>query len=137
MIISRVSLRAGNRFADGIRYMANIFAELGGTRRLLYFGDLDPQGLLIPQEASARAQVLGLPAVEPHLWSYGHLFTLGAGRGQTWEFEPPSSSLCDWLGDFAEPARQLFISGKRIAQEHIGWDFLQTKIIEISAIQSQ
>lgn len=117
--------------------MANIFAELGGTRRLLYFGDLDPQGLLIPQEASARAQVLDLPAAEPHLWSYGHLFTPDTGRGQTWEFEPPSSSLCGWLGDFAEPARQLFTSGKRIDQEYIGWEFLQTKNNEISVIQSQ
>jgi hypothetical protein len=126
-LFSGVVYGDGNRFVDGIRYMANLFSELGGVRRVLYFGDLDPQGLLIPQEASARAQVANLPTVEPHLWSYGQLFTLGDGCGQPWEFEPPSSSLCDWLCNYAEPARQLFASGKRIAQEHIGWEFLQTK----------
>ena len=55
------------------------------------------------------------------------LLKLGEGRAQNWTFEPPSSSLCAWLGDYAEPARRLFASGKRIAQEHIGWEFLQGK----------
>ena len=115
----------GNRFADGIRYLVDIVAELGGPRRVLYFGDLDPQGLVIPQEASSRAHRLGLPAVEPHLWSYRQLMTLSAGRGQPWEGEPPSSTLCDWLGECAEPARQLFSAGRRLAQEHVGWEFLR------------
>jgi hypothetical protein len=126
-LFSGVVYGDGNRFADGIRYMTNIFAELGGTRRVLYFGDLDPQGLLIPQEASIRAQAARLPPIEPHVWSYGQLVKLGDGRAQNWTFEPPSSSLCAWLGDYAEPARRLFASGKRIAQEHIGWEFLQGK----------
>lgn len=114
----------GNRFADGIRYLPDIFAEIGGRRGVLYFGDLDPQGLLIPQEASARAQASGLPVVEPHLWSYRQLLTLGAGRGQPWEGEPPSTTLCDWLGELAKPVRQLITGGRRLAQEHVGWEFL-------------
>jgi hypothetical protein len=115
----------GNRFVDGIRSLSDIFATLGGPRRVLYFGDLDPQGLLIPQEASNRSQATGLPAVEPHLWSYRQLLALGNGRSQPWEGEPPSPTQCDWLSECAEPVRQLFGAGKRLAQEHVGWDFLQ------------
>jgi hypothetical protein len=115
----------GNRFVDGIRYLRDLFSELGGTRPVLYFGDLDPQGLLIPQEASARAQAAGLPAIHAELWSYHKLLALGQGHWQPWEGEPPSSTLCDWLGNCAEPARQLFSAGQRLAQERIGWEFLQ------------
>ena len=115
----------GNRFVDGIRSLSDIFAALGGPRPVLYFGDLDPQGLLIPQEASNRSQAASLPAVEPHLWSYRQLLALGDGRGQPWEGEPPSSTLCDWLGECADPVRQLFADGYRLAQEHVGWEFLQ------------
>jgi hypothetical protein len=97
---------------------------------LLYFGDLDASGLRIPCRASAHAQKLGLPPIEPHLWSYRQLLMLGDGRGQPWEDEPPSSMLCNWLGELAEPARQLFTSGQRLAQEHVGWEFLQLRTVE-------
>ncbi|MGZ5505728.1 MAG: Wadjet anti-phage system protein JetD domain-containing protein [Limisphaerales bacterium] len=117
----------GNRFVDGVRYLSDIFAELGGSRRILYFGDLDPQGVLIPYEASGRTHAAGLPAVEPHLWSYRQLLTLGVGRGKPWEGEPASEFLYGWLGDTAEPVRQLFAAGQRLAQEHIGWEFLRDK----------
>ena len=123
-LFSGVVYGDGNRFVDGIRYLPDIFSEIAGPRRILYFGDLDPQGLLIPQEASARAQAAGLPVVEPHLWSYRQLLALGAGRGRPWEGEPPSSTLCDWLGDLAQPVRQLFATGHRLAQEHVGWKVL-------------
>jgi hypothetical protein len=126
-LFSAVVYGCGNRFADGIRYLPDIFAELRGPRRVLYFGDLDPQGLLIPQEASVRAQAAGLPLVEPHLWSYHQLLTVANGRGQPWEGEPPSATLCDWLGECAEPVRQLFAAGQRLAQEHVGWEFLREK----------
>lgn len=129
-LFSGVIYGCGNRFVDGIRSLKDIFDALGGPRRVFYFGDLDPQGLLIPQEASARAQAASLPAVEPHLWSYRELLKLGEGRGQPWEGEPPSSTLCDWLGELAKPARQLFSSNQRLAQEHVGWEFLQGRIGE-------
>lgn len=124
-LFSAVVYGDGNRFVDAIRYLGELFAELGGVRRVLYFGDLDPQGLLIPQEASARAQAAGLPAVEPHLWSYRHLLEFGAPCGQPWEGDPPSSTLCDWLETCSEPARKLFADRQRLAQEHIGWEFLR------------
>jgi len=39
--------------------------------------------------------------------------------------EPPSSSLCDGLQPLAEPVCQLFAANHRLAQEHVGWEFLQ------------
>jgi hypothetical protein len=126
---SAVVYGCGNRFMDSAPYLAEIFKAIGGPRRVFYFGDLDPQGLRIPQEASARVQAAGLPAVEPHLWSYRQLLSLGNGHGQAGEVAPPSSPLCDWLGDCAEPVRRLFAAGHRLAQEHVGWEFLQEKIV--------
>lgn len=126
-LFSAVLYGCGNRFVDGVRYLGDIFTELGGVRPVLYFGDLDPQGLLIPQEASNRLQSLGLSAIEPHLWSYRKLFSLGAGREQPWDTEIVTPTLCDWLVDCAEPARRLFASGRRIPQEFVGWEFLRSE----------
>ena len=126
-LFSAVVYGCGNRFLDGIRSLNDIFTALGGPRRVFYFGDLDPQGLFIPKTASARAQALGLPAVEPHLWSYRQLLAVANGRGQPYDGAPLSSEHCDWLGECAEPASQLFAASQRLAQEHVGWEFLQHK----------
>jgi hypothetical protein len=115
----------GNRFLEGVRNLPDIFAELGGPRRIFYFGDLDPHGLRIPQIASARSQGSGLPVVEPHLWSYRQLLTLGDGHGQPGEDDPEANILCGWLGEEANPVRRLFAARQRLAQEHVGWEFLQ------------
>jgi hypothetical protein len=61
-LFNAVVYGCGNRFVDGILSLREILAALGGMRPVLYFGDLDPQGLLIPQEASACAQAVDLPA---------------------------------------------------------------------------
>lgn len=114
----------GNRFIDGIKFLKEIFKELGGPRRVLYFGDLDPQGLRIPQEAAKRVQSADFPAVEPHLWSYLHLLKLGNDRGTPLEADQSSPDLCDWLEVCAEPVRRLFAAGQRLPQEYIGWEFL-------------
>jgi Uncharacterized protein conserved in bacteria C-term(DUF2220) len=116
----------GNRFMDGVPYLADILKEVGASRAVFYFGDLDPQGLRIPQEASMRAQVIGLPVIKAHLWSYRQLLSLGSGRGQPSESDPASSTLCDWLGEISAPVRQLFANGHRLAQEHVGWEFLNS-----------
>lgn len=124
-LFSAVVYGDGNRFIDGVRYLADIFAELSGQRRVLYFGDLDPQGLRIPQTASRLARSLGLPSVEPHLWSYRLLLKLASNRGHPCVTEPVESAVCDWLEDCAPAARELFARQQRIAQEHLGWETLK------------
>lgn len=115
----------GNRFIDGVRYLADIFLELGGHRRALYFGDLDPQGLRIPQQASQNAERRELPRIEPHLPSYRRLLELSSGRGTDFATDEADLDLCDWLEDCAEPARQLFTRHQHLPQEHLGWDALK------------
>lgn len=116
----------GNRVVDGVRYLADIFDELGGQRRIFYFGDLDPPGVWIPRNASDGGQKFALPVFEPHAWSYRELLRLGVGREQLYDCEPPSAALCDWLGESAAPSRLLFAAGKRLAQELVSWDFLRS-----------
>jgi len=128
MIFSAVIYGCGNRFVDGVRFLGDVFHELGAVRNVFYFGDLDPHGLLIPQEASNRAKAIGMAAIKPHLWSYRQLLLLGNGREQPWEFDTPAGTLCDWLADCAEPVRQLFASGRRLPQEHVGWKFLRVTV---------
>ena len=117
----------GNRFVDGVRYLADIFAELGGSRRILYFGDLDLAGLQIPQRASAKAVIHGLPRVEPHLPSYRWLLELGRGKAAAWDGGAEARRAdCDWLGELSSEAWGVLAAGKRLAQEHVSWEFLQS-----------
>lgn len=123
-LFSAVVYGCGNRFVDGVRWLPQIFDEIGGVREISYFGDLDPQGLLIPQEASNRAVASGLPAVQPHLWSYRKLLESGQCQKHTRDTAPPEDTLFDWLQDCAEPAKRIINDGMRIPQEHLGWEYL-------------
>lgn len=124
-IFSAVIYGCGNCFADGIRYLADILAEFSAPQRIFYFGDLDPQGLRIPIEAAQRSVSLGLPTVKPDLWSYSNLLKAGCGREVEFEASEPATEIeFEWLSQLAEPTRKILESGKRLAQEHIGWEFL-------------
>jgi hypothetical protein len=111
-------------FADAVIRLTDIFQEIGGVRRVEYFGDLDPPGLEIPWRASRRAQAAGLPNVEPHLASYRRLLEAGAGREAAWEGDPAGAEAIQWLGELAGPVRELFARHQRLAQEHVGWELL-------------
>ena len=128
-LFSAVVYGCGNRFADGIARLGDIFSELGGPRDLFYFGDLDPQGLRIPQLASRYGQSYGLPPVQPHLWSYRQLLELGAGKESALgEVEALELEDFAWLGELSGPVQQLFANGHRLAQEHVGWRFLSSSV---------
>ena len=130
VLFSAVIYGCGNRFIDGVAHLAEIFREIGGPpRRVLYFGDLDPQGLRIPQQASACATGLhGLPVVEPELWSYRQLLTLGHGKEIVSKGEDAlEPAEFEWLQELAPSAKALLDSGRRLAQEHVGWEFLSQR----------
>ena len=118
---------------DGLKlnpqeHLAPILAEFSAPQRVLYFGDLDPRGLEIPNEAPAKALTLSLSGVEPDLWSYAQLLRLGQNKEVPCETtDPVSPAALEWLSRLAEPARQLLNSGKRLAQEHVGWEFLSAQ----------
>jgi hypothetical protein len=123
-LFSAVVYGKGFQSAASVQYLADIFSELGGERSIHYFGDLDPPGLEIPQLATSYALAHGLPKLEPHLWSYRQLLRIGQGKETDWEGDPADPLCLEWLGSLAEPVRALFARGKRLAQEHIGWEFL-------------
>ncbi len=122
---SAVIYGGGNRFVDGVGFFAEVFRELGGARRVFYFGDLDAAGLAIPQRASRRAKELGLSTIEPHLWSYRQLLGLANKATPTFCHMQAVSELCAWLGDLSGEADVILSNGNRIAQEHLGWDYLK------------
>lgn len=128
-VFSAVVYGRGNCFADGIRYLADILTEFSTPQRVFYFGDLDPQGLRIPIEASQKSVSLGLPTIEPDLWSYSNLLKTGRGKEIPYETAEPATEIeFKWLSNLAEPARKILESGKRLAQEHIGWEFLSAQL---------
>lgn len=100
------------------------FPKSAGGRRVLYFGDLDPQGLRIPRAASKVATRGGLPPVEPDLWSYSHLLTVGQ-QSQLGDVNDATEVEMDWIGSLAPKVREVFNRGFRIAQEGINWEWLR------------
>ena len=123
-LFSAVVYGKGFQSLASVHYLADIFNELGGTRQIFYFGDIDPPGLLIPFQASSYAQGKGMPPIQPHLWSYRQLLEVGRGKETSWEGEPADSSIFEWIPELAGPIREICSSGRRLAQEHIGIEFL-------------
>ena len=116
----------GNRFMDSVSRLRDVFSEIGGDQPILYFGDLDPQGLRIPRVASKAAVKAGLPPVLPDLWSYAHL--LGIGLQNPLEVESDVTDLeFEWMGNQAQEVRELFKKKFRIAQESINWEWIRSQ----------
>ncbi|MGC2580065.1 MAG: Wadjet anti-phage system protein JetD domain-containing protein, partial [Terrimicrobiaceae bacterium] len=121
---SAVIYGGGYRFVDSVAFLPEIAAETGDVERVLYFGDLDPEGLRIPHLAGNRASTSRLPPVEPFLPAYKYLFALP----DTCRFHVPEEDATEdhtaWLGDLAGEAIVLFRARQRIAQEWLGWESL-------------
>lgn len=124
---SAVVYGQGNCFVDRVPFLAEIFRELGGSRPVLYFGDLDASGLRIPACASRAAQRLNLPPVEPYLDAYRALLSQAARATAANEDDPIRREDADWLGPLAEEAWRILERDRRLAQEWVGWEYLSTK----------
>lgn len=121
---SAVVYGKGLVFAEAVAGLEDVFREVGGVRPMVYFGDLDPTGLEIPWRASRKSQERGWGPVLPHVWSYRRLLSVGVGREGVWEGDPIREEVLEWMGAMADPVRELFARGKRLAQEHVGWEEL-------------
>ena len=122
---SAVIYGCGNRFADGVGFLSEIFRELGGPCPVHYFGDLDAAGLRIPRRATQRARHLGLPDVEPCLFAYRWLLSRADRAAAVDGDDPSRREDCEWLGPLGAEAWTVLSSGKRLAQEHVGREFLR------------
>jgi hypothetical protein len=116
--VGHVAWGAGAAFEASVASVA----RLTGVTRVLYFGDVDADGLRFPANATALAAELSLPAVEPAVSLYRLLFEVGhhAGGGQRVD-EARAVSLAAWLpADLRPAAVDLLVSRERLAQEAVG-----------------
>lgn len=114
---------AGAHFKGSVTFLADLPTP---PRRVLYFGDLDIDGLDIPVHASAVAAAAGLPAVEPAT----PLYRLLLEHGQPAPVEHPPSryrvrKLTAWLPqEVGAGAAAMLADGQRLAQEWVGTELL-------------
>lgn len=131
--VGTVIYGAGGHFKGSVTYLADLDAR---PRRVLYFGDLDVDGLDIPAYASNLAVGQGLPAVEPAAGLYRLLFDHGhpavispATRGLR------SEQLVRWLpGELRDEAAALLRAKRRLAQEWVGAELLSVHSAVLSRL---
>lgn len=122
---SAVVYGGGNRFADSVGFLAEIFREIGGARSVRYFGDIDVAGLRIPLRASVRAARTGLPGAVAYHACYRWLLLTAADRSVSTDSEEAvRRDECDWLGENADAAWAVLSRGHRLAQEHLNTEVL-------------
>lgn len=114
-------------YGAGKHFILSVSAALDldpPPRRIVYFGDVDPDGLFIPTRATETSVLHGLPAVEPAACFYELLFRLAMSGTEP----APTDGLDDrtvWLPvNLRAPATALLRVGRRLAQEHVGLDAL-------------
>jgi hypothetical protein len=124
---------AGAHFKGSVTFLGDLPTP---PRRVLYFGDLDIDGLDIPVHASAVSTTAGLPAIEPT----SLLYRLLLDYGQPVLVEnPPSRNrvlrLTAWLqDDVRADAIEVLTGGRRLAQEWVGTELLAEHCELLSSI---
>lgn len=114
----------GNAFVDSVSMMPDLFAELGGVGPIHYFGDLDAAGIRIARRAHEEAMRSGLPAIEPALDWYRALLARSSASVRDESGAVADEADFNWMGELDAATRALLGSNQRLAQEHIGWEFL-------------
>ncbi|MFS8096179.1 hypothetical protein LFM09_03480 [Lentzea alba] len=116
-------------------FEASVLSISPDVREILYFGDLDRDGLRIPANASRLAVLSGLPPVQPATPLYDALFEVGQPQpGQPALSESVAGPLVEWLDlPQREPVRALLASGRRLAQEAVGLAYLQNRAVSSTA----
>ena len=127
--ITHVAYGGGGKFALSVAGLADL-----APSRVLYFGDLDAEGLAIPQRAVAAAEQAGLPAPKPAIQLWSALCDLADRYGQSARPVPDDVAveLCSWISDGTLMRRmaRVLISGRRVAQEAIGLEYLHGRPLD-------
>jgi len=117
---------SGDALKTSATGLAEVVRSLSWDGRFFYFGDIDPEGLLIPLAASAALSTVELPPLTAHLGCYHRLLErasrvpLPSGE----KFGLPLDSR-EWLGeDLASKIDPWFERGIRMPQELVGWEQL-------------
>ena len=121
--VGLVVFGAGGGFSASVCYLQELAAEgpAAAVREIRYFGDLDRRGLEIPAAADAAAQEAGLPPVRPAVGLWAKLLENGY-RAPHKSIDPSTADrLVHWLpATLRSAARDVLISGARLAQEAVG-----------------
>lgn len=121
-----VAYGAGSAFAQSVASLGGI----DGISAVHYVGDLDAEGLAIPQRAARAAVAAGVPVPAPceDLWST--LVDLAGDYGQTVQPIPTevATELCVWFGrsDLRAAVQRLLEAGVRVPQEALTAQRLHT-----------
>lgn len=123
--VARVAYGGGGAFVQSIAGLAGLV-----TGRLLYIGDLDAEGIAIPQRAAVTGERFGVPAPTPYQPLWQLLVELAATHGQP---APPvpaevATELCAWFNSttLASDVQRLLETGTRVPQEALTSERLQS-----------
>ncbi|MFE1291775.1 Wadjet anti-phage system protein JetD domain-containing protein [Streptomyces sp. NPDC058751] len=106
-------------FGSGRAFEASVenIAELSGIHRIVYYGDLDAEGIAIPARASINGVQHGLPPIEPATALYRLLLAHESTASDIITSER-AHNLTAWLPEeLRQAANALLTKGQRIAQE--------------------
>jgi hypothetical protein len=120
--IGPVAWGSGAQILTRIAYVADLPAR---PSKVEYFGDLDIRGLQIAADLSRTAARLSLPAVVPAQELYALLREAEPARADRGARPDEAVQLAAWLpGPLRSWAEELLTSGRRVAQEHAGYEQL-------------
>lgn len=129
-----VAYGAGKHFTASVAYTAELSPR---PRRILYFGDLDVEGLAIPARAAIRAGELTLPPVEPAEALY-ELLLAQEPRPAPGRARGAAAPELEWLPAALRPAAAAVLaSGRRIPQEAVGYELLTADEAWATSLEAQ
>ena len=110
----------------GQSFMTSVLAlSAMAPTAIVYFGDLDGRGLLVPIRAGELGARSGLPTIRPATGLYSLLLEHGREGQSAPVAEEAADTLVGWLDARHRPAvRSLLVRGRRLAQEAVGTDLL-------------
>jgi hypothetical protein len=125
--VAAVAYGAGSAFVQSVADLAST-----GFSRLAYIGDLDAEGVAIPQRAAVTAERFNLPAPDPYSELWQLLVDLAAEHGQPANPVPTevAAELAAWFGatELAKDVQRLLEAGVRVPQEALTADRLGSRV---------
>ncbi|MEU2388944.1 Wadjet anti-phage system protein JetD domain-containing protein [Streptomyces sp. NPDC012461] len=121
--VGYVAFGGGHAFEASVTRIAN----LKGVTDIAYYGDLDDDGLTIPQRANASGTASGLPPIRPALGLYQLLLKQNIQGPAPKRVDPLAAQRrVSWLPEpLRHPAANILTTGNRLAQEATGTTLLQ------------
>jgi hypothetical protein len=125
-VYAAVVYGSGDALKTGATGLIEVVRSLPWDGRFFYFGDIDPEGFLIPLAASAALSTVELPALVAHRGCYHRLLSRASSAplpsGEKLGLPQGSRG---WLGEeLVSEIESWFQRGIRLPQELVGWEQL-------------